>query len=1037
MTTKKKFPSEITNERLEIGSNDFIPITNSSAANRLDKLRGSTLLGLILKLADLVTSWGETPSNSKVPSEKLVKDTLDTKQDRIIENVDITGDSSLQVENIFKQLTLIDAEEQTITVPLNTTTEIPVGSEFYITGENFDLKTIEPEVGVTINNELSKFVLNKNSDKYILKKIATDTWTLTGMITTSLFAGGSGLEGDPYLIATPQHLDNIRHYLNEENIYFKQIADIDLGVAPWNEGEGWNPIGVYDLTDELTASFKGIFDGNDFSINNMMIHKPIREGYDGGGFGLFSNTSGAKLKNINLLNANILIDSVEGTYTKATYKGLLVGYMQNTECENIKATGILQDDIGGSYTTLFAGLTFSSKFLNCSVAGSLIVNAGRGMSYGLFAGRMSSGCYFEDCKASGYIYNNSVTYGYTGGFIGDGSDGIFKRCLANVDIENPANKTYIGGFIGGTTGSSFDRCCALGKVGKDHATQKPKDYTGGFAGSLTSCKVNDCFSKGDVYSTSTTKAGGFVGYISSSKLSNCYSTGFVAGGASTNSGFAGGVTGTNSIENCYWDITTSGNPTSAAGTGYITETLQDFDNAIYDDWDKDVWDIKSGLNNEYPYLTEVETYYFIGQGTEYSPFLISTALELTKLNLIETDGIYFKQNSDIDLVDYSTEDGWTPIGTLIKPFEGIYDGNDKTISNLTINSIYDGSIGLFGFIENGIVKNINFDTSVLYGSSTRGVLAGSVNTSEIINITSINSSFLNNKSISGGLIGLANNSNISNCSVTSANIFGSETTGGIIGKTDTNIISNLEFEGNITVTSSWAGGLIGSSSNDTITNSTVSTSNIVHTASSGNYAFGGAFGYLFNGNVSNISVDNTLISVQATYGGTGGFAGYLDGSFIEKCFSNTEVSGKIRTGGFAGALINSTIKNSFSSGSVTRLAGATYENIGSFIGELGATYLSTENVIIENCYTVSLLTYAGTTSPTDKGFIGDIIGTPTITSESNYFDTDTTGQLTDPTGIAVAKSEAEMKAQATFVDWDFVDIWEIVEGVSRPTLRSI
>jgi hypothetical protein len=60
MTTKKKFPSEITNERLEIGSNDFIPITNSTAANRLDKLRGSTLLGLILKLTDLVTSWGNS-----------------------------------------------------------------------------------------------------------------------------------------------------------------------------------------------------------------------------------------------------------------------------------------------------------------------------------------------------------------------------------------------------------------------------------------------------------------------------------------------------------------------------------------------------------------------------------------------------------------------------------------------------------------------------------------------------------------------------------------------------------------------------------------------------------------------------------------------------------------------------------------------------------------------------------------------------------------------------------------------------------------
>jgi len=58
-------------------------------------------------------------------------------------------------------------------------------------------------------------------------------------IVTSLsgqFGGGQGTEQDPWQIATADHLDNIRYHL--EN-HFIQTADIDLGVPPWNENEGW------------------------------------------------------------------------------------------------------------------------------------------------------------------------------------------------------------------------------------------------------------------------------------------------------------------------------------------------------------------------------------------------------------------------------------------------------------------------------------------------------------------------------------------------------------------------------------------------------------------------------------------------------------------------------------------------------------------------------------------------------------------------------------------------------------------------------
>ncbi len=49
------------------------------------------------------------------------------------------------------------------------------------------------------------------------------------------FDGGAGSLEDPYLIRTPEQLDQVRNY---PDAFFKQTADIALNQTPWNEGEG-------------------------------------------------------------------------------------------------------------------------------------------------------------------------------------------------------------------------------------------------------------------------------------------------------------------------------------------------------------------------------------------------------------------------------------------------------------------------------------------------------------------------------------------------------------------------------------------------------------------------------------------------------------------------------------------------------------------------------------------------------------------------------------------------------------------------------
>ena len=90
---------------------------------------------------------------------------------------------------------------------------------------------------------------------------------------TSEFAGGSGTEGDPYLIETVDQLNSVRNYLGTEhsNKHFKLDADLKLDVAPYNSGTGWEPIGTQD------NPFTGRFDGNGHTISNLFINRSSDE----------------------------------------------------------------------------------------------------------------------------------------------------------------------------------------------------------------------------------------------------------------------------------------------------------------------------------------------------------------------------------------------------------------------------------------------------------------------------------------------------------------------------------------------------------------------------------------------------------------------------------------------------------------------------------------------------------------------------------------------------------------------------------------
>lgn len=124
-----------------------------------------------------------------------------------------------------------------------------------------------------------------------------------------------------------------------------------------------------------------------------------------------------------------------------------------------------------------------------------------------------------------------------------------------------------------------------------------------------------------------------------------------------------------------------------------------------------------------------------GEGTEESPYLISSKEDLEELTKLVNDnsqtfaGNYFLMTNSIDMRSVSN---FMPIGNQLKgqgaenmrTFNGNFDGGGYTITGL--KEYYDSglSIGLFGLIYDATIKNLTLTSSTIRGASAVGGLVG-------------------------------------------------------------------------------------------------------------------------------------------------------------------------------------------------------------------------------------------------------------------------------------------------------------------------
>jgi len=383
--------------------------------------------------------------------------------------------------------------------------------------------------------------------------------------------------------------------------------------------------------------------------------------------------------------------------------------------------------------------------------------------------------------------------------------------------------------------------------------------------------------------------------------------------------------------------------------------------------------------------------------------------------------------NDIDL----SEGDFSPLPNLTA---GVFLGNDKIITNITINSS-EQYVGLFkqnsGTISYLKIKDSNItltSTSSLsiycvggITGSNSGTITNCYNTGAITGTSTSTITYI------GGITG-DNSGTITNCyntgSITGISTSGSKRVGGITGN-NSGTITKCYNTGAITGTANqvFAGGIVGYNDSGTITNC-YNTGSITGTSTSTITYIGGITGRNY-GTITNCYNTGSIITYGTYVGGivgynnsggtitncyntgtmtvtlesstlaasrmAGGIVGYNDSGTITSCFNTGAITGEVfikYIGGITG-YNTGTITKCYNTGEVTSTTSTTWTNIDINVGGIAGHNASSGT--ITNSYNTGAIT--GTTSPSkNTAYVGGITGrnSGTIT---NCYDT---GTIIDP-----------------------------------------
>ena len=297
-------------------------------------------------------------------------------------------------------------------------------------------------------------------------------------------------------------------------------------------------------------------------------------------------------------------------------------------------------------------------------------------------------------------------------------------------------------------------------------------------------------------------------------------------------------------------------------------------------------------------------------------------LALTNPTDAETLSKNYKLTANLDL----SGETFPGIGTAAQPFTGRFDGQNHTISNITVSGT--DNVGFFGVIKGAKIQNLNLKNVSITGVEKVGGLVGYAQAA------------LDKNDLSKNVANL-----IGGCTV-SGTVSGEKQTGGLVGhnegKADPGTLFSIastidKSSADVTVTGKdMTGGLVGENSG-TVTKSTAIGS-VTGTNSTGGFA-GSSSGDIYDSHAKGAVTGNNH---------TGGFAGSSTGT-VKNCYSLGSVTGTNYTGSFAGSL--AAADTVIGAGQVTVTGTPTQGYNGGLAGSLSGTVSGLANrITVKNAF---------------------------------------------------------------------------------------
>jgi hypothetical protein len=367
------------------------------------------------------------------------------------------------------------------------------------------------------------------------------------------YGGGTGEPNAPYLIYTPEQMNEIGANPNDWDKHFLLMSDVNLTGF----GTSFRVIADWD------KPFSGTFDGNDHEILNF---SHAEGGHWGGLFRCVDGVN-AEIRDLTLTNPD-----VHGH----NYLGSLVGDLVDGRIIRCAAKGgrVRGDNyVGGLVGRNLSSGEISYCCATCAVSGDwsvggLIGNNGPGPITHCYAtgdvigtnwhaaGLVGHNGYgpISDCHATGDV---SGAYG-AGGLVGE-NNGPISRCWAT----GSASGEMVGGLVGINRGATISNCQAIGHVSGSW-------ILGGLVGHNNGGSIFECRSSGTVEGTGD-DVGGLVGWTAGDVSNSC------ATGSATGDDRVGGLIGKSeaAVSMCYATATTVGDKFVGGLIGQSTTLIRD------------------------------------------------------------------------------------------------------------------------------------------------------------------------------------------------------------------------------------------------------------------------------------------------------------------------------------------------------------------------------------------------------------------------------------------------------------------------------